>query len=130
MKRETLQKKKARLFKTNKEYKSVIANLREIKETESLINSQLDTLSGYITECNKEKFAQLKKKKALETGDVVTMEVQDVESSGGDEGEEAFDDNFGNESAEDSGPDDVVEMEKTMKMIQSRINRIKKNRNK
>jgi len=134
MAKETIAQKKARLSKSPK-YKTVISNLKEIREVEGLLNQKLNTLSKYIDEVNKEKRIWSKRKTALEVGDQVTMEVKDLDS-GGDEGdldegaEENFDAFEGEEEAGEGEPDEVVNMEKEMKLLSNRIQRLKRNRNK
>jgi hypothetical protein len=129
MRKETLMQKKARLSKSSK-YKTVLANLREIKSVKQLITTKLNTLSSYINEVIKEEKRQARLKRAIEIGDEVTMEVVDIDG-GGDEGDldEGFDDgdmdNMDDESFDEGGAEEVVEMEKEMRKIQRTINRIK-----
>lgn len=136
-KRETLEQKKARLNKSAV-YKKVLANLKEIKEVKSLvankinsIEKELDKRLAELKECDKEWKRQSKFKTAIEVGDEVTMEVIDVDS-GGDEGDlDGGADEFGggeDTGFDEGGPDEVVEMDKQMKKLQARIERLKKNK--
>lgn len=126
MAKETLQQKKARLSKS-KVYSQVLANLKEIKEVEAGIGNRLSTLEKWANECSKERNIQLRKKRALEVGDEVTMEVKDV-SEGGDMGDLGGEDFGGGEEGveDEGGPDEVVEMEKEMKRLNYRLNKLKK----
>jgi hypothetical protein len=128
-KRETLEQKKARLNKSAV-YRKVLANLKEIKEVKSLvankinsIEKELDKRLAELKECDKEWKRQSQFKTAVEVGDEVTMEVLDVDSGDG-EGEMGGEDT----GFDEGGPDEVVEMDKQMKKLQARIERLKKNK--
>ena len=110
--------KRAKLMKDER-YKKVLSNLKTVAETKKVLSTLPDKVMAWYNQAIKEEKAQLKFKKALEEGDELTITVEDIDSGADEEfeGDEEFSD--------EGGPDEVVEMEKEMKRIQSQLNKLK-----
>jgi len=111
--------KRAKLMKDER-YRKVLSNLKTVAETKKVLSTLPDKVMAWYNQAIKEEKAQLKFKKALEEGDELTITVEDIDSGADEEfeGDEEFSD--------EGGPDEVVEMEKEMKRIQSQLNRYKR----
>ena len=110
--------KRAKLMKDER-YRKVLSNLKTVAETKKVLSTLPDKVMAWYNQAIKEEKAQLKFKKALEEGDELTITVEDIDSGADEEfeGDEEFSD--------EGGPDEVVEMEKEMKRIQSQLNKLK-----
>jgi len=110
--------KRAKLMKDER-YRKVLSNLKTVAETKKVLSTLPDKVMAWYNQAIKEEKAQLKFKKALEEGDELTITVEDIDSGADEEFE------GGEEFSDEGGPDEVVEMEKEMKRIQSQLNKLK-----